>query len=468
MNLAELSQRLSRADFLDGLGIYIGPNEAAFVHLDKRFFRVRLRGHAVVPLPGVDRAAERPAALAQAVAQFAQEHKVDTRRTVLCLPRAQAAFSRAQLPAAARENLEQVLEYELENLIPLPRDQVFFDFATRAIDEERLQVLLMCVPRATVQGFLDALDEVGIRPRAIGLTSTAIADYVAFCSGQPEASLSVLIGTQDAAEFTVVKERKVVGSHLVSLQRLGAEGVLSRSMARELTEAAAGDDVPLYRWALANGAGAPLPEVGESNLLELAQERLDAEPEFFADAQPVILPALGAALGAIREGSVEINLLPRENRAGIEGGLGLTTLVLVALFAVLLVAWGVSGLLKDRLLLRQVQAQLETLTPQVTDGKKVQDEIADLERQVGILTQGQERRVTVLIKEITTAVPSDAYLTSLNLRNGMLTLDGQAAKASDLIPELEKSKSFKGVAFTSPTTRTGDKERFSLKAEVEK
>jgi Tfp pilus assembly protein PilN len=468
VNFAELSQRLSRADFLEGLGIYVGPTEAAFVHLDKRFFQVRVRDYAVVPLPGPDRAAERPQALAQAVAEFAKAHGVDTRRTVLCLPRTDAAFSRAQLPAAARENLEQVLEYELENLIPLPRDQVFFDFAVRATDEERIQILLMCVPRAIVQGYLDALEGVGVRPRAIGLASTAIVDYLAFCTGQPEAPLSLLLGTQDAAEFAVVKERRVIGSHLVFLGRQGSEGVLTRSMARELAEAAAGDDVPLYRWALANGAGPPLPEIGEADLLSLAHDRLEASPAFFAETSPVVLPALGAALGAIREGSVDINLLPRENRLGIESGIGLTTVVLVGLFALLLVGWGASGMVKDHLLLREVQNRIAEMAPQVAEGKKLQEEIADLERQVGILTQGQDSHVTVLLKEVTAAVPSDAYLTSVNIRNGVMTLDGQATKASDLIQQLEKSKSFKGVAFTSPTTRTGDKERFSLKAEIEK
>jgi hypothetical protein len=45
-------------------------------------------------------------------------------------------------------------------------------------------------------------------------------------------------------------------------------------------------------------------------------------------------------------------------------------------------------------------------------------------------------------------------------------MDGQAASASDLIATLEKSKRFRNVAFTSPTTRAGDKERFALGAEV--
>ena len=96
------------------------------------------------------------------------------------------------------------------------------------------------------------------------------------------------------------------------------------------------------------------------------------------------------------------------------------------------------------------------------------DEIGGLRKQIDILSPGQERRVTVLLKELTDIVPPDAHLTTMNLRNERLTLDGMARSASDLISALEKSKHFKNVTFTSPTTRVGDKERFALAAEVEK
>ena len=51
---------------------------------------------------------------------------------------------------------------------------------------------------------------------------------------------------------------------------------------------------------------------------------------------------------------------------------------------------------------------------------------------------------------------------------GRLTLEGSARSASDLIAALEKSKHFHNVSFTSPTTKAGDKERFSIVAEVAK
>ena len=77
---------------------------------------------------------------------------------MLCVPRSEAAFNRVLLPAAAQENLAQVLEYEIENLIPLPREEIYYDYSARDQGEERLEVLLMCIPRQVVQGYLDALE----------------------------------------------------------------------------------------------------------------------------------------------------------------------------------------------------------------------------------------------------------------------------------------------------------------------
>src|SRR5207247_363015 len=82
------------ADFLDGLGIYVGAHEVALAHVVKRFFKVAVRHARTYPLPPAERAAERRQALAQAVLTFAREHRVDARRAYLCLPRAGTALCR--------------------------------------------------------------------------------------------------------------------------------------------------------------------------------------------------------------------------------------------------------------------------------------------------------------------------------------------------------------------------------------
>jgi Tfp pilus assembly protein PilN len=332
-----------------------------------------------------------------------------------------------------------------------------------------LEVLVMCIPREVVRAHLEALEDAFVRPRGIVLASTAIADYLAFCRGEGGGPIGLLIGTGEGVELALLSGGRLLASQLVPARRLAAPADLSRSLARQLAdESIAPDDVQLYRWELANGAGPGLATIGEGDLLGLAAGRLDAPPEFFAPGDPALLPAVGAALDAVREGTVPVNLLPAEGRRGAEEGLSLTTVVLVAILGVLLLVWGGSTLVKDVLLRRELRAQLAAVEPEQQRVVALQDEIAGLRRQLDVLAPGQAKRFTVLLAELSDLVPADAHLTAVNLRAGRLTVDGFARSASDLIAALEKSKHFRNVSFTSPTTRSGDKERFSLVAEIER
>src|SRR4029077_20723287 len=137
--------------------------------------------------------------------------------------------------------------------------------------EERLEVLLMCIPRQVVQGYLDALEQATVRPRGIVLASTAIADFVTFCRGDGSGPLGVLLTVPGATEVALLTGGRLVSSQLLSTKRIGDAAGLERSVARQLAEEAlAPNDVPLYRWALANGDGSSLSLPGEGDLLALA------------------------------------------------------------------------------------------------------------------------------------------------------------------------------------------------------
>jgi hypothetical protein len=358
-----------------------------------------------------------------------------------------------------------VLEYEIENLLPLSRDEVHYDYSMRPHGTERIEVLVMALPRTVVQGYLDALEAAQVRPRRVILASTAIADYVTFCRGDSAAPLGILLAGSEATEVALVANGRLLASQLVPAVRVGEPGALDRAIARQMADELLDPErVPLYRWTLANGkpAVAPIPD---DDLLGLAPEKLGA-PAGLASAPRSALPAVGAALAAVREGAVEGNLLPAELREAFDEGPSIATWVLLAASVMLLLVWGGSAIAKDLLLRRELAAKLEAIAPEVREVKAVQSQIDELQRQVDILGSLHEGRVTTLIKDLTELIPPDAYLTSLNLRGSRLTLDGHARSASDIITALEKSKRFKNVTFSSPTTRQGDKERFSLSAEV--
>jgi general secretion pathway protein L len=321
------------------------------------------------------------------------------------------------------------------------------------------------VPREVIRGYLDALEEGGVKPRSIGLPSTALADYVTFCLGGVAPGMGVVVEAHDATEIALFAQGSLVASQLVSRARAAEPAVLERSLARQLAdELLEPEDTSVYQWSLANGQSTT-PSLGDANLVEMARGKLTAGDGFFAASAPGLLPAVGAALGAVREGVSRLNLLPEENRQAFDEGPSIVTWVLLVASAILLVVWGASGMVKDALLLRELEARFAAAEPDVREVKTIQNDIDQLQRQVDVLSS-QEGRVTTLLKELSELIPPDAYLTSMNLRGGRLTLDGQARSASDIITALEKSKRFKNVTFSSPTTRQGDKERFALTAEV--
>src|SRR5262249_45148004 len=153
--------------------------------------------------------------------------------------------------------------------------------------------------------------------------------------------LGLLVSAPGAMEVALLSGGQLVSSQLLPARRLADAAALERSVARQLADQALpAEDVPLYRWELANGAGPGIPMPGEGDRLALARGRLEAPEDFFASSEPGMLPAVGAALDAVREGTVPLNLLPAEGRRGADEGLSLTTVVLVALTALLLLVWG--------------------------------------------------------------------------------------------------------------------------------
>jgi Tfp pilus assembly protein PilN len=465
VTLGDLTQRLGRADLLDGIGVYLAPGQVTLAHLRKRLWRVQLLDVAVRPLPPPAAVEARREAIVTAVREFAQARRGAVQRACIVLPRRAAVMTRVALPAAARENLAQVLEYEIENLVPFPKDEVHYEFLVRSQQSDRVEVLIACLPRALIQEHVELLEQAGVRVRSIGVASTALADYVLFCRGHDQGSLGLLLLEGEDIELALVRDARLCSSQLVPARRV-ASGGLEQALVRQLAEEQldAGD---------VTMAGFGLPAVlqdrvqlRDADLIALARDRFEDEGGRLDGLDPAVLPAIGGALAAIREQAVPLNLLPAEQRRAAEEGPSLATMGLASLVGVLLLVFATSALVKERLLLREVQAQVAHLHPKVREVRALQDEISHLQKQIETLERGQDVRATRVLRDLTELVPKEAFLTTLTLRQGRVTMDGQAGSASDLLSTLEKSKRFRNVSFSSPTTKAGDKERFALVAEV--
>ena len=145
----------------------------------------------------------------------------------------------------------------------------------------------------------------------------------------------MLVGAPGAMEVALLSGGRLVSSQLLPANGSRTPAALERSVARQLADQALPAETcrsTAGSWRTAPRRGIPMP--GEGDLLALARGRLEAPDEFFASTEPAMLPAVGAALDAVREGTV-----PRESAArwrgasGADEGLSLATVVLVALTA---------------------------------------------------------------------------------------------------------------------------------------
>lgn len=470
MDLSTFSQRIRRVDFLDGLGIYVGPEHVSLALVRKRLLRVALVQNRSYPLAPVSRPEERLRSLTEAVAAFKRETKVDPGAVHLCLARQELLLNRLVLPIAARENLAQVLEYEIERVIPLPRDEIFYDYQVRESgqgENGRLAVLVVSVPRRVVSQYVDALEGAGIRPKSVVVAAAALGDYTAFCRGALAQPVALLVREGGEGEIAVFVERQLVASHALR-GHAPSNAEVNAMVRRDLAEVfhAVEGPVDLLVASTPNGHGNGASPEGTLDLFALASGRLEAPTSFFDAADPTLLPAVGAALGAVREGVVDIDLLPAEHRP-VQEGLFVPLLLLVAA-VVLALVYGGSVIVRDEMTRRALASEVEALEPQVAAIKKQEADVRKFQTQIATLTENQDRRVVQFLKELTDKIPSDAYLTTLRYRNNRIEMDGFATKSSELIQILESSPLFKNAQFTSPITQgQAGQERFSIVAEIE-
>ncbi len=465
-------RRVTRLDFLDGLGIAIGRRSVAFAHLVKRLATVTLQEHRVVPLPPVEEGPARRTALTEAVRSFLADSKIATDRVFVTVPRSVAIVSRMSLPAAVKNDLAQVIEFEVDRLLPLERDEVYFDHLVRETGD-KIEVLLMSMPRRSGAEILDALEEGGARVRSLVPTPLALHDFVAFAPAEDDAPLVALVDDGGIVELDPMNAEALLASHVLQPSETASEAAVEALVAREVAAMGGGAAAaePRIRALATNPEGdsalpAGILETGRE-LLGSVRGALAAPDGFWETASPALVPAIVAALAAVREGSSSVNLLPAEERRAVEEGAPVVTFFLAAVLVVVTLIWGTSAVVKDHVVLSGLQGELERLEPQIRRVHANVDESRKLREDLGVLIEGDGVRNSLFLQELTKVVPADAYLTTFRMRNGRVELEGFAASASDLVPLLEKSRLFKNAQFTSPVTKVqNNQERFSLTTEL--
>ena len=147
-----------------------------------------------------------------------------------------------------------------------------------------------------------------------------------------------------------------------------------------------------------------------------------------------------------------------------------TNLALVAVVCVLLVVVVAVPLVFQRQQLMALEQRSATVREAAMLAVAVGDELtAEQERSLAVFQAKLARQPMVeLVDEVSTRLPDDTALFRLEVRQGMLHLQGTSSRPTALISVLEDSANLQGVRFQSPLTQEGStgKDRFHISAQL--
>ncbi|MFB3109317.1 MAG: hypothetical protein ACE1ZE_08135, partial [Candidatus Binatia bacterium] len=192
---------LSRVDFLNSVGLYITRKSLCLVCLRKDLFRISLVTEEVREISAEGNEAAGRQALADAIAPLLTNFNPAEDPFYICLSPDQTLVCEVLLPQVAQESIRQVLEYEIERLLPFRREELYYDFLPMGKKGEFLRLFLFAVPRRALDGILDVLLSFGIQPAGVDTTSVALCNYLMFCSNEVSGPTVVMAGENGALEM---------------------------------------------------------------------------------------------------------------------------------------------------------------------------------------------------------------------------------------------------------------------------
>lgn len=389
----------------------------------------------------------------------------------LSIPKAWTIIRTVEFPSTVKENIPDVLSYELDRLTPFTAAEAFFDFRTLAEKGGRISLLLMAAKVDQIRPYIDVLKENGITVSRITVNLSAIGAYCRymdkksdtlfveiseegyegslFLNGLPVHNFSgALTGLDDNSKIDLIStEIKSLTNTVQNQDRTPQVVALLK------------DRGPVTEGLLKSKLGMPVRTMGE---MEIGLG-LQADKE-------IPFAAVGGLIQSLWAEANGPNLLKRGRHEKQKAPLALTVILLLVI-ASLWLFYLIAPLRVEGRKLQQISSQIGQ---KKEEAKKVEDlkkEAESLGAEIALINNFKDDRIMALdiMKELTTILPKSAWVSRMKITAASVDIEGYAATATELLPKLEASKYFAKVEFASSTMRDArmNADRFNIRMEIE-
>lgn len=185
------------------LGIDIGSRSIKLVELttDKREPTLLAAGSAPTPPKALSSTLSADSqAVSAALRQLLKGIGARSRNAYIALPESQVFTRVIEMPSLSQRELTSALQWEAEQYIPLPLDQVNMDFSilrdAKETGTNKMEVLLVACPKALLDKYTYYLDEADINVVGVETEIIAVSRILARATTNIPASMVISLGAQ--------------------------------------------------------------------------------------------------------------------------------------------------------------------------------------------------------------------------------------------------------------------------------
>lgn len=469
--------------FDSSFGIDFRKNEVILTHLRRSLGKIRLVDVEVCPLSPEPQKEEQETQIISSINSFISKHQIDRKGISISIPREKVVLRFIKFPAATKENLRKVIEYETSRLTPFEKGETYFDYQLLREDKEWLYLLTAFVKRTEIDSYLALLKKVGIQPLSIQIPSVAALNLFFYHEGAKDGTPTVLIDLAEPfVELNLLQERDWIESfhlpfppeervpRIVNLLRRSGLKEETLSKSKFFVYGSGADEIAFS--SLKN-----VPTIKEIHSPPL--HRLDLNKTISNPHR--VYASIGLPLGGLTKTRFDLNLLPLEMRKKVRQ-IGKPLFSVLAIIALILSAtWGLGTYQQYRKAWSAINAEIKQQKPEIEAVEKVQKKKDELIKEITEfrkIEEGEPSKID-LLREVAQILPSTAWVWNLNYNGKEVEISGFADSASDLISLLDRSPLFEKVEFLAPVTKERlrslvggnpvdqEKERFKIKMRVE-
>ena len=413
-----------------------------------------------------------PESLASSLSLAINDFRASKLEVSLSIPKAWAVIKTAEFPLTVKENLSDVVSYELDRLTPFSPEDAFYDFKILMETSEKLNILVMVAKADLVKPYINALREKDIIVKTVTVNLSDIGTLCRYID--------------NLADFILIEmnENRYQGALFLDGSITDAfVGSFISDDEKSKVDTLVTEIAPLIANAKNQGKQPRIMVVPTEKIYSLIEQfkqkinlsvRIlnETDLKFTPSGPQVAAPfaAIGGVLESLWPRAHGLNLLKKGYRS-IPKYPKTLTLVFILSIIVMWVFYLIAPFKVEEKRLNEIDRQIKIRKEDVRKVETLKKETEALNDEISTINNFKENSPMALniIRELTTVLPKNAWLTRVRIAESAVNIEGYAASATGLLPKLEASNYFKTAEFASPTFRDArmNADRFNIKMEIE-